>query len=278
VPGSLSYAVVKRGHVTDLSRVTCTLGRHDRPYPETHVAGAWTIAMVRRGTFRYRSAATNDRPELRPGWLLLGRPGSAFECGHDHDQGDECASLVVPEAVFDDARGGADRAARDALATVAALPPVARVAALLEHAGRCDAADVDLDEIACLVAEAVVARAAVTPRRDATCARRHTSRAHEAMARIETASDTPLSLDQLAAAAGLTPFHFLRVFRRVTGTTPHQYLVGARVRAAIRLLLDTERPITRVAYDAGFRDLSNFNHTFRRIVGCSPRAYRRGRL
>ena len=62
----------------------------------------------------------------------------------------------------------------------------------------------------------------------------------------------------------------------MTGTTPHQYLIAARLRLAVRLLLDTDLPVTRVAYDAGFQDLSNFNHTFRRVVGCTPRAYRRG--
>ena len=282
MPGTLSYALVKQGRATDLSRVLCTIGRNDRPYPEVHTRGVWTIAMVRRGAFRYRGSATNDRPELRPGWLLLGRPGSAFECAHDHDHGDECASLTVPEDVVADARALADRTMRDTLASAAALPPLPRVAALLEHASRADdaghGADVDLDEVACLVAEAIATHAASAAPRDDACGRRERSRAREAMARIEAAWHEPLALDDLAREAGLSPFHFLRVFRRVTGTTPHQYLIGARVRAAVRMLLDTDLPVTRIAYDSGFRDLSNFNHTFRRAIGCTPRAYRRGRL
>lgn len=278
MPGTLSYALVKQGRATDLSRVRCTMGRNDRPFPEIHTRGVWTIAMVRRGAFRYRGSATNDRPELRPGWLLLGRPGSAFECAHDHDHGDECASLTVPEDVVADARGLADRTMRDTLASAAALPPLPRVAALLEHASRADDADVDLDEVACLVAEAIATHAASAAERDDACGRRERGRAREAMARIEAAWHEPLALDDLAREAGLSPFHFLRVFRRVTGTTPHQYLIGARVRAAVQMLLDTDLPVTRIAYDSGFRDLSNFNHTFRRTVGCTPRAYRRGRL
>jgi AraC family transcriptional regulator len=67
----------------------------------------------------------------------------------------------------------------------------------------------------------------------------------------------------------------LRVFRQVTGTTPHQYLIGARLRLAARLLLDTDRPVTESAYDVGFNDLSNFMRTFRRVIGETPREYRR---
>jgi AraC-like DNA-binding protein len=68
---------------------------------------------------------------------------------------------------------------------------------------------------------------------------------------------------------------FLRVLRRVTGTTPHQYLIGARLRLAARLLLDSGRPVTDIAYEVGFQDLSNFVRTFHRMIGCSPRDYRR---
>lgn len=274
--GSISFAVLRRGHATHLSNVVCTLGRTDRPFPEVHERGAWTIAMVRRGAFRYRGTASNERPALRPGWLLLGRPGSEFECSHDHDGGDECASLVVPENVVEDAMAVADRAGRAVLAGLVALPPLPKVAALLEHASRRDASD--LDEIGCLVAGAVVAQASRAPLRDAACRPSDVHRAHDAMAYIEGSCTEPLSLGELARLSGLSPFHFLRVFRRVTGTTPHQYLIGTRIRLALRLLLDTGLPVTRIAFDTGFQDLSNFNHTFRRSVGCTPRAYRRGAL
>jgi AraC-like DNA-binding protein len=57
--------------------------------------------------------------------------------------------------------------------------------------------------------------------------------------------------------------------------TPHQYLVRARLRRAARLLADAERPITDIAYDVGFGDLSNFVRTFHRAAGVSPRGFRK---
>ena len=56
--------------------------------------------------------------------------------------------------------------------------------------------------------------------------------------------------------------------------TPHQYLVRSRLRHAARLLADEERPITDVAFEVGFGDLSNFVRTFHRAAGVSPRRFR----
>jgi AraC-like DNA-binding protein len=83
-----------------------------------------------------------------------------------------------------------------------------------------------------------------------------------------------LRVGQLARDANLTPYHFLRTFRRVVGMTPHQYVIRTRLqRAAVRLCVSAE-PVSRIAYACGFNDLSTFNHQFRRALGESPSAYR----
>jgi len=95
--------------------------------------------------------------------------------------------------------------------------------------------------------------------------------------RIEREAHRPLTLAALAREAAMSPFHFLRTFRRVAGMTPHQFILRLRLhRAALRLRLDDE-PITAIAYDAGFNDLSTFNRRFRRLMGVSPSAFRHAR-
>jgi AraC-like DNA-binding protein len=74
--------------------------------------------------------------------------------------------------------------------------------------------------------------------------------------------------------AGWSPFHFLRVFAATLGVTPHQYLVRSRLRHAARILAETSRSVTDVAYDVGFADLSNFVRTCRRAAGVSPSVFR----
>jgi AraC-like DNA-binding protein len=84
-----------------------------------------------------------------------------------------------------------------------------------------------------------------------------------------------VDLDRVAAQQASSPFHFLRVFRRVLGVTPHQYLLRVRLRHAARLLAQgPDRAVTDVAYDVGFADLSNFTRSFHRAAGVSPRAFR----
>jgi AraC family transcriptional regulator len=95
--------------------------------------------------------------------------------------------------------------------------------------------------------------------------------AHEIQRRYAEA----LPLDDLAASAGLSRYHFIRAFREVTGETPRQFQIGVRLKAAADQLLDTRVSITDVALNAGFNDLSYFNHTFREAFGVSPRAWRR---
>ena len=75
----------------------------------------------------------------------------------------------------------------------------------------------------------------------------------------------------------ISPFHFLRLFTDVLGVTPHQYLVRSRLRHAARLLADDDSPITEIAYDVGFGDLSNFVRTFHRAAGV-PRRQNSARL
>ena len=97
----------------------------------------------------------------------------------------------------------------------------------------------------------------------------------EAALWVEANAHEPIDLARTAAEFGLSPFHFLRLFSNVLGVTPHQYLIRSRLRRAARLLADDSRPITEVALDVGFADLSNFVRTFRRAAAVSPRSFRK---
>jgi AraC-like DNA-binding protein len=82
-----------------------------------------------------------------------------------------------------------------------------------------------------------------------------------------------VTLDSLAAAANLSPFHLLRVFRRAVGLPPHAYLTSVRVQQA-RRLLRTDLSIAAVAAQTGFVDQSHLTRHFKRIVGVPPGHYR----
>lgn len=85
-----------------------------------------------------------------------------------------------------------------------------------------------------------------------------------------------VTLEQMAQGANLSRFHFIRVFQALTGETPRQRLIAIRLRAVADRLLGTREPVTQLALEAGFNDISHFNAVFRQAFGMSPRAWRRG--
>lgn len=84
----------------------------------------------------------------------------------------------------------------------------------------------------------------------------------------------PPSLEALAAAVGLSPFHFARVFRRATGLPPHSWLMQRRVEQARALLKVGCTPLT-VAMQLGFADQSHLTRQFKQTYGIGPGAYRK---
>lgn len=83
-----------------------------------------------------------------------------------------------------------------------------------------------------------------------------------------------IRLEDMAAAAGLSAFHFSRMFKKTTGLTPHRYLMNARLEKAKALLRECERSLTEIAAECGFWDQSHMSKVFRRLAGISPVQYR----
>ena len=97
---------------------------------------------------------------------------------------------------------------------------------------------------------------------------------HHACARIDAAPQAPAALEDLAREAGLSPWHFLRMFKAQTGLPPHAYRLQRQLQGARRALL-TGLPIAQAALDAGFHDQSHFTRHFVRAYGLTPGAVAR---
>ena len=87
---------------------------------------------------------------------------------------------------------------------------------------------------------------------------------------IESDLSEDLPLKVLANAAGLSEYHFLRMFKQSTGYTPHQYVMHQRIERAKTLLQKTDMTITEIAYLLGFSTPAHFTHYFRRKTGLTP--------
>lgn len=248
-------------------------GTDEQPYAESHAS--YTLSYVLRGGFGCRC---NGRPfELVPGSLLVGSPGDEYICTHDHrDGGDQCLAFRVTDPVWleEATQGRLDRW------QACAMPPLAELVALgeLARAAASGASALGLDELGLAMAArfvALVGDGSVPTRRDARDDDRR--RAIESARWIdEHHVDETIDLAAMAATAGSSPYHYLRVFSAVLGVTPHQYLLRCRLRHAARVLVEeADRPVTEIALDVGFADLSNFVRSFGRAAGVSPTGYRR---
>ena len=255
-----------------LHELVCTSGPGDRPFEERH--GGVSIAAVVSGAFTYH--ADTGRALLHPGALLLGNHGACYQCGHEHGDGDRCLSVQLSPAYF--AEIAASAAGSAAFRFPAAMLPSGRsflpATVLLEALSSAHDPLCLEERVVGLVAAASrsLSGAAPAPQRVSAADARRVSRA---IRHIEAHSADQIDLDRLASVAATSKFHFLRIFRRAVGLTPYQFLLSTRLRRAALGLLSNRDPVSAIAYEAGFGDLSTFNSAFRDRFGSSPQAFRR---
>jgi len=252
--------------------VVCTAGPRDRSFEERHTGIC--IAAVTRGAFQYRS--TQGSALLAPGALLLGNDGQCYECGHDHGAGDRCLSFHFTPGYFE-AIAAALPGVRRLAFGVPRLPPLPAVLPIVvavdtARGERNDGAV--FEELGLRLAGAVMAALADAGRIGRAPSRRDERRIAAALRRIERDVRERLPLADLAREAMMSPYHFLRVFRQVVGMTPHQFLLRTRLQRAATRLRRSDDPVSVIALESGFDDLSTFNRRFRRTLGLSPGAYR----
>jgi AraC-like DNA-binding protein len=257
--------LLQRPSIT-VSDFRCSAAPGDAPFVERH--RCHSISFVRKGSFGYR--ARGRFHELVAGSVLIGHPGDEYVCSHDHVCGDECLSFFLsPELV--EAIGDRTDVWRSGCA-----PPLPELMVLgeLAQAAADGRSDIGLDEVGHAFASRFVSVVSGRARKPVPASARDRRRAVQTALWIEAHSHRQIDLEDAAAQAGSSPFHFLRLFASVLGVTPHQYLVRSRLRHAARLLAGDSRAITDIAYDVGFGDLSNFVRTFHRAAGVSPRRFR----
>jgi AraC family transcriptional regulator len=292
--------VLARGDGWVVEDLICASGPQDPIFEERH--GNVSIAMVLAGTFQYRGSACQGsanrgsaksgsakrgsaiggsangaiRNELMtPGSLLLGNAGQSFEVGHEHAAGDRCLSFQFAPEYFEriasDAGVKGDRGFR-----MLRLPPLRELSSLIARAraGLEYSADTPWEELSIELAAATVRVERGISSRTENAPPSAIARVTRSVRAIERRPDGALGLGNLAREAGLSPYHFLRTFERLTGITPHQYVRRARLRdTASRLAAEREK-VLDIAFDCGFGDVSNFNRAFRSEFGVSPKNFR----
>jgi AraC family transcriptional regulator len=212
---------------------------------------------------------------LAPGALLLGNFGSSYECTFERSPGDRCINFAFTPACFE-AIAQAVPGVRRLDFSTHRIPPIPAILPLAARAELQQVArdDARWEQLSYAIAGEVLKLLAGEGRTDLPLRRRDERRIADALRLIELRYAEPLSIGELAGVACMSPYHFMRTFRAVTGVTAYQYVLQTRLRQAAFCLGATREPIASIAFDAGFGDLSTFTGTFRRALGASPSQYR----
>src|SRR5579862_7528358 len=250
--------------------------------PGSAKRGSLNRSSVKQGSLKQGSAIGGSangaiRNELMtPGSLLLGNAGQNFEVGHEHAAGDRCLSFQFAPEYFERIASDAGVKKSDNGFRVLRLPPLRELSSLIARAraGLEYSADTPWEELSVELAAATVRAERGASSHTENAPPSAIARVTRSVRAIERRPDGALGLGSLSGEGGLSPYHFLRTFWRLTGITPHQYVRRARLRdAASRLAAERER-VLDIALDCGFGDVSNFNRAFRSEFGVSPKNFR----
>jgi AraC family transcriptional regulator len=284
-PGHVAARMLAKGDGWTVADVVCTSGPRDRAFEEQHSHAC--IVIVVAGSFQYRAQSPSgpSRELMTPGSLLLGSAGQCYECGHQHGAGDRCLSFWYAPDYFERLAG--DAGARGRLDfRVLRVPPlralspvVARAsAALTGQIGSANEGpvrtEVPWEELSLQLAAQTIQVLSGLSSDSSSAPPSAEARVTRAVRKIDRHPGARLTLGSLAREAGLSEFHFLRTFEGLTGLTPHQYVLRARLREAATRLAVGPAKVLDIVLDCGFGDVSNFNRAFRTEFGVSPRVFR----
>ena len=246
-----------------LHRFDHPVEHEDQPYEE--VADAYRASFVEAGTFDLEMG--EGRWRVAPGDVMLSHPDMRFRAGFQGTGfNDTCLTLTYLAAGDD----GFDGTGSWAKATAPVRPASIHLRYLRRGLERAVALTSPMFIEYCATAIFRPHDGAAPP----VSERRfgwYAERIDFARERIERDFDEEMTVSELARAAGMSLFHFTRVFTALVGLPPHRYLLKTRLAAAHAMLADG-RSVTETCYACGFGNLSHFSRSFARRFGAAPSA------
>ena len=239
-----------------------------------------SVVYIRKGNFQFK-VFRNDL-DVYHGLFMVNKPGHEYRVGHVHDLPDECTIFSIAEERLGliEEQTTAYRWFFDNPDLKTMLIPATPGTEYLHHHifGLLHTPRVPRLWVDSLISELLTrvlatAGGKLLQNELTEKQKRHYLPGVEAVKEFIHANFTEdLSLSQLAEICHLSPFHFTRLFSKITTSTPYQYMLKVRLEQARLQLLHTSLPVTEIAFSSGFNSLEHFSAAFKKIYGCSPAA------
>ena len=237
---------------------------------------SFSIAYVRRGNFQFK--VFRDDLDVYHGLFLVNKPGYEYRVGHVHSLPDECTIFRIPSDQLPMVMEQAPEYAgffRNADRQSIVIPATAATEYLhhcifqLSQRPRVPRLRID-SLIITLLLRVLSAGQGPAPHLSDRQKRFHLPAIEAVKEHIHAHFTEDLCLSDLAGVSHLSPYHFNRLFRKMTSVTPYQYMLRVRLEQAQLQLRDTARPVTEIALSCGFNSLENFSAAYKRLYGHAP--------
>ena len=260
-----------------------------RDYCVRGFEGPLSIKTVRRGRALWRTAS--GERVLEPGRDLVLNRGQRYDIEVDSDSVVETFCIFFRHGFAEEVARGCRETAETMLddpapaATVELIETIEStpetIAGLLGQIEKTASVGADADDLLIDLVEALVARdgelrglAFRAPATRASTRGEILRRVLRGRDRLDSSWDESLTLDDIAASAGMSPHHFHRSFRRIFGMTPLEYRTRIRIEAARQRLEEGDEPVQDICVAVGFESVTSFTHLFRAHCGVAPGRYR----
>jgi AraC family transcriptional regulator len=254
---------------------SCAMSRREH-------AANFTIAFIRRGTFRFN--VFRNELDAYHGHFLINKPYHEYTVSHIHDMPDQCTVFSISESSLDALRSQTNEFAwffnnPDTHSLLVSATPATeflhyQIFQMLQSA------NFPTLWVETLITELLVQVLSIDRRENFVRGFNVKQKKHylplveKVKEYMNQNLEEDLSLATLADKANLSVFHFNRLFKKISGTTPYRYLLEVRLQQAQLIVRNTSDPITDIAFACGFTSLEHFSTTYRKYFGKAPCADR----
>jgi AraC family transcriptional regulator len=242
----------------------------------------FVVAYIRKGNFQFNTF--RNELDAYHGLFLINKPDYEYQVKHVHNLPDECTIFSIPEIVLDTLKGQAGQFdwffnnPDKKSALIRATPAT-------EYLHHCVLNLLRTSNTPRLWIETLITELlmqVLSSSKDSTAIPELTIKQKKnympVIERVKLHMNEnfmeDISLSQLADIGNMSVFHFNRLFKKITYSTPYKYLLSVRLQLAQLHLRNTSRPVTEVAFASGFKSLDHFSATYKEHFGTAPSANR----